>query len=631
MGRCKKKRISILLVCLMLKLLFLTICEASEIKELEEVVVTATRIEEPLSLTGSSVRVITEEDIRNQGALTVGEVLRNVPGIYVNQQGSQGSLTTIFLRGAASNQTLVLIDGVRVNSPTTGLFDFSTLPAENIERIEIVRGPQSALYGSEAMGGVINIITKKGYGRPSVELLFDAGNLRTTREGASIEGSKDGSSWSFDLSRFDTDGALDHDKFGSTYFSGLYRSQLRDDLEITFSGRFYDASKELPAVAGRFFDPTQEQDTRSALLLFKFDHKMLDWWRNSLTVSIVDDRIKFNDPLYSTKSSTDTLRKRAEITGSIDLSKNIKGIIGIELEEQSGEFNAFDPFFGETSYDKDVINKAYFLEAHVGWNETLSFTPGIRWDLNSIFGTVTSPRLSGAYFIKETGTKFKGSIGEGFRSPTLNDLFFPGFGNPDLNPEKSRSYEVGMEQYFFGKRGKVGFTYFRTTFKDLIAFVPTSDPGYPFGIKPVNIAKALSEGFELEGSINAGYGITISGGYTHLKSINRETDEELLRRPNDSGFVQIQWDVTTDLGMNLNATFVGERRDIDPLTFIPVENRGFQKVDFALRWRLIRDAYRMRELVANLRVENLLNENYEEALGFPALPRTFLIGMAAKF
>lgn len=612
---------------------FMTVaeCKAAEVKELEEVVVTATRIEEPLSITGSSVTVITEDDIRNQGALTVGEVLRNVPGIYVLQQGSQGSLTTAFMRGAASNQTLVLIDGVRVNSPANGIFDLSTLPAENIERIEIVRGPQSALYGSEAMGGVINVITKKGFGKPTFSGFFEAGNLRTTREGAAIEGSKEGSSWSFNLTRLDTDGFLDHDEFGSTNFSGLYRSDLRDDISLTFSGRFYDASKKLPPVAGRFFDPTQEQDTRSALLALKVDHKMLDWWRNSLTTSIVDDRIRFNDPLWSYRSNTDTLRKRAELLSSVDLSKDIKGIVGIELEEQTGEFNASDPFSGVTAYDKVVTNKAYFVETRMGWNDTISLTGGLRWDVHSTFGTTVSPRFSGSYLVKETGTKFKASIGEGFRSPTLNELFFPGFGNPGLNPEKSVSYELGMEQHFLKGKGRFGITFFKTTFTDLIAFVPTSDPDYPFGIKPVNIAKALSEGFEVEGSIVAGYGITISGGYTHLRTVDRQTDEELLRRPNDSGFVQIQWDATKNIVMNLNATFVGERRDLDPQSFLPKENPGFQKLDFALRWNLLRDAYRIKRLYAVLKIENLLNKNYEEALGFPAPPRTFLAGMMAGF
>ncbi|UCD85376.1 MAG: TonB-dependent receptor, partial [Deltaproteobacteria bacterium] len=272
--------------------------------ELEPVVVTASRIEEPLSQVSSSITVITAEDIESQRAVTVEEVLRNVPGLDVQTQGSLGDQVVVRLRGAEIEHTLVLIDGIKVNSPFFAFYDFGDLLAENIERIEIVRGAQSALYGSEAIGGVINIITKKGKGKSKFAILTEGGNNSTFREMAALRGENDICDYSLSGSRTNSDGEVFNDVFRENSFSGRLNIGKSDNNSLQLIARYLDSEKELPLDIIQFGpDDFQLLNDKNRMVERKllansiaYQQVFNPWWDVILHVSFVNSEVTENNP-----------------------------------------------------------------------------------------------------------------------------------------------------------------------------------------------------------------------------------------------------------------------------------------------------------------------------------------------
>ncbi|MEX0806456.1 MAG: TonB-dependent receptor [Candidatus Binatia bacterium] len=612
----------------------LGLAQSSAEPTLPGVVVTATRTEiSPEQLT-TSLTVITAEDIKNRQAETVLELLREVPSVDVVQSGSRGNTTSVFIRGSESDHVLVLIDGIEANSTTTGAFNFAHLTTENVERIEILRGSGGTLYGSQAIGGVIQIITKAGKGKPEGTLSVEGGNGYTHRQVFSLNGGIEKLGYSFSLSRFETDGFRSvNDDYRNLATSS--RLDFRPTDNTLLRGIFHFRKTEVGLFnSNNFFpvpvpDPNARDNVTDYLAKLEWQQKLTQAWEYRLAGSLFKEHEKFSDdpdPDPSNLCAGPNLffcdfrtrnRFRPKIwTGEFQTNYRWQEwsttTFGLEYKTRQARTDSFT---------KEQDSMASYLQEQLRFfGDRLVLVGGVRLDDNKVFGTEWSPSASGAYSIPETGTKFKVSYAEGFRAPMLNELFFPGFSNPNLGPETSWEINAGVEQKFM-QRLLVGLTYFHREVKDLIEFTPPT-------FQPINIGKVILDGIEVFGDLDLSRGFTLRAGYTFLES---ETSTGVLaRRPRHRGNVQLNYRQEA-FHANLNANIVGRRDDFDVQTGANIKDPAYVRVDLASSYTLPWQTPGVKNVALFGKIENLFNKKYEEADGFRARPLNFLLGIRATF
>ena len=594
--------------------------EPEQGETLAPVVVTATRIETPLEEVTTSITVITEDDIRAQQAETVLEVLRNVPGLDVVQSGSRGTTTSVFIRGSESDQVLVLIDGVEVNLTTTGAFNFPHLTTEDIERIEILRGAGGTLYGSQAIGGVVHVITKAGKGKPQINFSTEGGNGRTHRQLLAFRGGTERLGYSFSASRMETDGfhrinddyqnvatsaRMDFRLTDNTLLRGIFRFR-KTDLGLFNNNNF---------TAGAV-DPDARENVTDYLLKFDWEQKLSPTWNYRLSGSQFKLHRKFSDDpdTVDTKRTRDRFRPTivaTELQTNYRWQKWSTTTFGIEYKKRQATTD---------SVRKDQRNLAYYMQEQLRFfKDRLFLVGGIRLDDHQAFGTEWSPSVSAAYVIPATGTRFKLGYAQGFKVPSLNELFGTG-GNPNLGPETSWELNVGIEQKFL-KRFVVGVTYFHREVDDLITF-----PAPAFEARNVKIVRV--DGIELFGDISLGHGLSLRTNYTFLE--NDTSSGRLVRRPRHRGNILLNYQQER-FHINLNANVVGERDDFGVVSGANIKEAGHVKVDLASSYRLPWKFSGFGGLSLYGKIENLFNKKYEEADGFRARPLNFLIGIRGVF
>ncbi len=620
--------------------------------ELEQVVVTATKTEVPLKNVAASVTVITTEEIEARQVTDVPELLREVPGLNVNRQGSRGGIATVFPRGGNSNFNLVLVDGIKVND-AGGFYDFSDLSTDNIERIEIVRGPQSALYGADAMGSVIQIFTKRGRGAPRVEASFAGGNLNTFEEKLDLSGGVGLLGYSLGLGRTDTDGSLPiNNAFRETTLSGRLDYAVAKALDLSLVARYSDSLFHFPTggAGDRFgpLDPNQSSNQQRLLLSGKASHYLLPWWQQTLQLGWYRRQFALDDPFNPGIDFAAVHSKNEERRFSLDYFWNLVAptifdlsnvvTAGFTFEQEEFEQRTVvseTSFPSSSSIGKSRDSHAFYLQSQFDWKKQLFLTAGFRVDDNSTFGTDVTPRFSAAYIVPIIATKLRGSYGEGIKEPTFINNFGDGspfvVGNPNLRPERSRSWEIGLDQPLLEGLAELSATYFYNHFEDLIAFVGGS-PSF------LNVQSARGRGIELAARVRLGYGLTVSGSYTFLETkvidnggiggTELPEDAPLIRRPKHTGVLSIDhvWD---RLRTHLTATFVGDQQDLDFRTFPAprVSLPGYTRVDAAVSYLLLKDQLHLRELTLFGKVQNLFDEGYQQVFGFSAPRITFLLGL----
>lgn len=581
-----------------------------EAVELGNVVITATRTPVPLAQAASSVTVIDSKTMEEKHLRMVLEALRDVSGMDIVQQGGMGGVTSDFLRGTNSNHTLVLIDGVQVNSPTTGAFDFSNLTVENIERVEIVRGPQSALYGSDAIGGVIQIFTRKGEGPTTSSVSFEGGSFGTYRETFEIAGSAKGADYSFSAGRIDTEGFsrasekagnTEKDGYSNTTLSSRVGLKLPRNARLEGTVRFSDSQADLDGCDPVTFfcpvdDPNFVQGEKTLTTALGLEAPVKEWWDQQLKLSLNTDHLTTTDPdTASNNFRIDTRSRSVDWQHTLQLGPLDILTIGYQYESQEGE----DP----GNFDKSLANSSGY-----GFNQLrlapMNLNLGVRFDHNNQFGDETTYKAEAAYALERTGSRIRAAYGTGFHGPTINDLFFPGFGNPNLKPEKSRSVEGGIEQDLLKGSAKISATYFYTLIDDLIVFV--FDPLTSTGM-PENVQKARIIGTELEVQWAPIKATTLSARYTFTQAENRTSDSELPRRPKHKAGASLSAMPSKDLNVNLDLRYVGDRFDNTPNT---VSLKDYFVVNLAGTYYIIANAQ------AFARIENLFNSDYQEVAGY---------------
>ncbi|MDE2180012.1 MAG: TonB-dependent receptor [candidate division NC10 bacterium] len=623
--------------------------------ELGPVVVTATKTEVPVKQVAASVTVITKEEIEARQTTQVTDLLQDVTGLSVTQAGSRGGVVTVFPRGGNSNFNLVLIDGIKVND-AGGFFDFSDLSTENIDRIEIVRGPHSALYGSDAMGSVIQIFTKRGTGAPRADLSFAGGNLNTFEEHFNLSGGVGRVGYSLGVGRTDTDGSLRiNNDFRETTVSGRLDYAIEKALDLNLLVRFTDSLFEFPTGdAGNLFsplDPRQSSDHKRLLVSGKASHALAPWWQQTLQVGFYRHQSAFDDlfdpgiDFSAFHSKNEERRVSADYFWNLtaptllDVSTVFTAGFAFEREEFEQRAAATETDFPFASANEARRNnKAGYLQGQFDWKKVLFLTAGFRVDGNSTFGTEVTPRVSGAYIIPFLETKVRAGYGKGIKAPTFIQNFGDGspfaIGNPDLKPERTRSWEVGFDQPLLKGLAELNATYFYNRFTDLIAFVGGS-PSFR------NVQAARAKGIEVATRVHPGFGLTVGGTYTFLETkvldnggiggTELPVGAPLIRRPKHSGSLSIDH-VWERLHTNLTATFVGAREDLDFRTFPAprVTLPSYRTVDVAFTYLLLKDRLHLQELSLFGRVQNLFDEGFQQTFGFSAPRITFLLGVKGR-
>jgi vitamin B12 transporter len=603
---------------------------ATDVRRAEAVVVTATRSEEPLEQTGASVTVVPEGAMRVQEYRAVEEVLRTIPGIQVETSGSPGKLSTVRIRGANATQVQVLIDGVRVKSLTSGDFDFADLTLDNIERIEVLRGPQSTLYGADAIGGVIHVITKRGQGPPSAFVDFEAGNYEIFRERAGVSGSTGPWSYALGVSRLDFGGQFDNDEHDVTSVNVRLGYALPNKGELSLTGRFQDGHRGIPfATVFPDFDPNRNQDDQLWLLSLEWRQPWASMWEHKLRVSAVDETLTFEDEAdpahpFGFRSDISSRRFEAEWYHFITPVPWNTITLGAEYRNEVGEVKG--------SFKETVDSWALVLQDQLRLFDRLYLTGGVRYDGNSVFEDKATARVALSYLLKATDTRLKASWGQGFRAPTFNELFFPAFapcppfGNPNLKPEESNSWDAGVEQHLWERRVRLAATYFRNDFKNLIQSTLTDPVNFCFEAQ--NVGKARSQGVEVEASVMPIDGFVVALAYTHTDSEDRTTGDPLRRIAPNSLAVTATWEPLPGL------TLSGEVQVMSSQFEAPGQprNPGYTVVNAAAAYRLPLKRWGfLSNITLHVRATNLFNESYSEVAGFPALGTHVVAGLRATF
>jgi len=590
-------------------------------EELTDIVVTATRIPTPQIEVASSFTVVTAADIEAHQDRTLVEVLKNVPGLNVVQTGGPGGVTSVFMRGTNSNHTKVLIDGIDIGDPSnsTGAFDFGQLLTQDIERVEVLRGPQSGLYGSDAIGGVINIITKSGQGPMQLSAYLEGGSFETFNQAGGISGSADAFHYAANISHFhagstpvtplDTlnpgpppearnndydDNLTASAKLGyevtSSFDLGLVARYT--DITLRTTGEDYSSFPAYPAATQTVAD-TQEYFGRLSAHFLAFGG-VLD---HTFGLAYSHDHTSTLDPSFGQSYNTGE-RTKGDWQGNVHLASTQTLVLGAEYER--------DAISAPISADVHVSSGYAELQSQLGahWFSALN----VRYDDNSRFGSKLTYRLAPAWVNAETNTKLKASFGSGFKAPTLSELYqdFPPFffANPNLEPETSTGWDAGFEQGLAHDTVRFGLTYYHNHIHDLIT---TSADGTTYD----NIGAATTYGLESFIAYQPLKVLTLRIDYTYTEAHDDVAGQQLLRRPKHKGSFDAAWQLTPQWRATLDllsvGTWVDGNRDF---SVARLDAPGYTTVSLATQYEL------GSHLTLFARLDNLLDRHYENPVGF---------------
>lgn len=639
--------------------------------KLDPLTVTATRTPRRVSTVGDSIEVISREQIDALLPGDFNEVLQDAIGGVIEPTGSRGGTTAFRIRGSESNFTSVLLDGFKLSPLDGGAFDFGNVSPEWIGRAEVLRGPQSTLYGSDAAGGVINLILDVGLPgeRPSTEISARHGSFQTYEESAKLKGGTEKTGYLATISRLETEGRFQNDGYyrtvGTLAFDIFPSDQAKVRLIYQANINRFDSTSNSGAVnsdirlAAPFTDRELNQFTKNTEQIagLRLELKPAKWFEYIPRVSYYDLERQFSDAAdvldigrsFFSPTLTDTTQTRFQIDNQVNLRFSDKKdgaapgfasitTFGFEYEDER--------FFQEsrtTTINRRRLARSYYAQEQLTLWRDLTLTAGMRVDNFDVGKDETTGKVSAAYRIRKSGTKIRGAWGRGVKRPSFTDLFGVSTfaGNPNLKSERQENWEAGIDQFFLGRKLKLSATYYRSTMKDLIAF---SFGGFPNGTSFENISEVRMKGAEFSLALIDFHDFTIRANYNTMdtKVLDDKNGlggssflqgEELLRRPNWwwSGSITYHPD---RMKLTVRVNSVSSRRDLDFRPFVDgsnggasrkVNNPGHTKVDLAFSYDIVKD-YKsifggdalkgIKRLSLEFKINNLLDEDYDEAFGF---------------
>lgn len=614
------------------------------------VVVTATKSPADRSALSQSVTTITGEELRARGVARVSDALRAAAGAAVVQNGSNGSVSTLFLRGGESRYTKVLIDGVAVNAPG-GFFDFSHLTTDNVDRIEIVRGATGVVHGADAVSGVIQIFTRQG-GGPASLIAEARGGTHGSREAAlSASGGAGSARYSVAGSARHTDGIFD---FNNQYYNGTLSGSAgfapSAGTDITVSTRYGAAEFHYPTdFTGAPVDSNAYRVQHRLTVGVAANARIGDGLTSRIrlgTNEVSDLTEDINVPFGATDPVNSRLlarnkRRSAELGFSVKAPFGSTLDAGVEyISERERSENEDGPVGGTpmpvSSFSANRNTRAGYAEMNASIGRA-SLTLGARVDDNSEYDSHGTYR-AGASIPLTISTRIRASLSTAFNAPAFNQIRPTLFtsGNPDLEPEQTRSWEIGAEQSLADGRVTVSGSYFRQRFMNMIQFVPGGPPDFLGSFD--NLTEAQSNGVEGEITVRTSAGWSGNASYTVAEPRVRRVSEDyagdlragdaLIRRPTHSGNATVSWMKRGVASVSTSAMYVGKRPDLDftqfpsPTVTLP----SYVRIDLAGSLELFRFASGRSGIALTARVENLLDREYEDVLNFATPGRTILVG-----
>jgi len=666
------------LLCLFIGLTPLWAQDADQqgVQALNPIVVTATGTGVSMKDNSTSTTIITQPQIEARQNAYVAEFLRDVPGAVISQSGGQGGLTSLYLRGGNNNMTMVMLDGFRLND-TGGAFDFNKLTVDNINRIEVVRGPMSSLYGNDAMTGVVNLFTRQGQGPLKLTMTSLWGghaeghspNNLIDQQRVNLEGSWKKFSYSMAYGRYDDSGILPiNNRFASNVVNSRFDLEPSDNLKFTlinyYVGSYYGFPTtngdrlDAKSLGGNGLDPDQNQKASTVLTGLTGDYFPFPWWENKLKLGWLNLDSRYNNPAnpyYVTYQTTNYYSRDLEKQWSLDYRSNFHfgakehlastTTLGVTMRhaQYKGWSNSWD--YNISAYSSSM-NKAsrgsysWYLQEQAAARNRLFLTMGGSLEDNSAFQKLEfCPRASAALRFPETDTTLRAAGGKAVLAPTfletnsLNPFYL---GNPGLQPEKNVSWEVGFDQWLWKNRVQGGLTYFENHFTDMIQWAQTSwTTGSYF-----NIAAARTKGFELYLQAKPFKGLTVRTSYTYLtefkvlddggiENIGIITGQDLLRRPRQTWSFDLNY-IYGPMEVNFHGLYVGSRVDFRPDNNPPyyaarLVNGGYFTADMAAYYTVVQNWGTVHRLQLMARATNLFDKNYEEVFGYSS-PRFQIIG-----
>ena len=616
------------------------VAEKKDGRPMGEVVVTATRGEAGTKTTGSTISTVTGTEIAQQNSNEMMEPLRGVPGLHVVRTGGRGGITSVFTRGTNQNHTLFLVEGFEITRDGGTFFELSSLSTDATSGIEVLRGPQSALYGSDAVAGVINFRVRRGDGPPRALTTFEAGSYATNREKIDIQGGDDTFGFSLVASRLEqSNGPIDHTDFEVSSVTGRFDYDFSDttSLMALVVAEEDDLNIGTQATGPRFLgvpEPDASAEKDSELFGLDFTHWFAEW----MEAHIVLSRYTLNRDAFDFPTALDP--------GNFQqLSEYTKGIahlygrfypcewdtitLGIEFEDQEQEQESN---LAPAGIRNDRDNRAVYMQHELALWDMVYLTPGARYESSSSFGVEWTYRIAGAVWIDQTGTKPRASIGTAVVEPSLFNSFDVRRGTPGLQPERNEAWDFGVDQWLCDDRVRLSATYFHNRLDELIGNQVLSLNPVTTG-RFVNQGRARTAGIEAEAHWDVARGLlreddalSTSASYTwtetevlHSNIPNNASFKEggsLLRRPTNVAHLNIDWTIAETAGVNLDFNYFGSRKDRSFAAGRPPREvvNGYLRVDLAGFWCV--------PWVKGLRVvgraENLFDKDYDEAYGFPA-------------
>ena len=596
--------------------------------EIEEVLVSASLIPITASRSANAVTVIDRAQLRNRATVSLSNILRDVPGFSVSQVGVLGSQTQIRVRGAEANHLLVTIDGVEANDPSQGdEFSWGTLTASDIERIEIIRGPQSSLRGSDAVAGVVNIITRSAE-KSSVGLFLESGSWATHHSGFNIGYKQGDFDIRFGLSHIESEGdniarrGDENDGYRNTTYNIRSGLKLSDQIDISFAARESDGMNQFDAdndFDGLIEDQDRVSEFENSTMRFQGDYSSKDgtWQHKVLISQSKSDNTAFADKAKGnvTASTKDQIQYIGSFTWDQG-AQNIAALVEREKEDwmQRGEitWGVYDP-----NQDRERDTDSVAVEYRTDINDHLTLAASARHDDNSEFDSAKTYRAEAIYQLTEA-IRLRGAVGTAVKNPTFTERFgfYTNFiGNPNLIPEESTSWELGADQLIMGGALTLSLTIFEAELENEIDGFVYDPATFAYTSSNIN-GTSERKGAELSAVGNISESMSLSAAYTYTDSTGDDAVRE-VRRPRHIASLNLGWQAAHNLHLNTNIQFTGEQTDVyfppfpEPSQVVALSNHTLVNINLNYSATEKFEMY--------LKLENALNENYEEVFGYQTL------------
>jgi vitamin B12 transporter len=575
---------------------------------LEPLITTATRTASRPETLGTAVDFISGVDLAREQITSLSQALGGMAGAPHFASGARGSVNSLFLRGSNSNQTLFLVDGLRFNDPNTDYQIFlggACIGA--CDSLEVAHGPQSTLYGGEAVGGVIALRAEKGVGSPSGTIGVEAGSFGTVQGAASAQGVRGDWSYNFSTIGGHTDNARANNSFDSATTAARIDRTITPELAVGGTLRWFHGAYGDPG--DRYTNDPDNHSREDNVLVTAFaDATFHENLKTHLILGGQDRRFVEVSPAAGSPTQTTVVQNRRAV---LDWQTTFSGIAqhrftaGLNAEAN----HTRNTGFGDINHRQSLL--ALFAQDEYSPVENVFLTGGVRSDDYDTFGRATTGRVTAAWLVDQKRLKFRTSYGTSFRSPSFLDLYGQSafyVGNPNLRPERAHGWDAGMDYYFMEKRGTLSATWFDTDFKDLIVYDFSAFPGT---VK--NVERARTRGLELSAKTSWGSWLEARLAYTYLEAENISERVRLLRRPRHSFNADLWHRFSRGLSAGAGVTFAADRQDVDASTYATIAAEDYTVVRVYGAWEV------NSRLTVKVRVENLLNEHYEEVNGYPAL------------